>query len=432
MSKPSVRKKPSNPQPAKPTKAFKANMALLEAYGSTNALIRTLQKSVTHRYENRDIRNVKTGLALMKFLENNEMEKFSKKWGTIDTAGTKKRTRDTERRETRNAKEAEEENKLVRGIEREVFKPKLKTKDGGTEAPTYEVEFVKDYRNFEESWEAGLKKLIRMTEAHMKTKPNIKLTLGCSFTAIKQKMNPANDSFDEVELNVVDEQRVRYEIDPRQLYNVESVKPTIRNLRAQMINGFAKALEKFKGSGWSVKRIDSLFAITHTLKAARGSSYIITPTKWRHPKCGLINIQNHDQECFRWCMLYHQSEQKEKSHRTTALAKLTEKCDYTGITFPISYDHITAFEHMNSLTINVWKEDEESKKTYLHRPGNVMYCRNGLVNLLLVENEQGEAHYIYIKQLEHLLHTNTRGFYKDRKFCPFCSKPVDCKHETFA
>ena len=128
MSKPSVRKKPSNPQPAKPTKAFKANMALLEAYGSTNALTRTLMKSVTHRYENRDIRNVKTGQALMKLLENNEMKKFAKKWGTIDTAGTKKRTRDTERRETRNAKEAEEESKLVRGIEREVFKPKLKNK----------------------------------------------------------------------------------------------------------------------------------------------------------------------------------------------------------------------------------------------------------------------------------------------------------------
>ena len=136
MSKPSVRKKPSNPKPAKPTKQFKANMALLEAYGSTNALTRTLMKSVTHRYENRDIRNVKTGQALMKLLENNEMKKFAKKWGTIDTAGTKKRTRDTEIRETRNAKEAAEDSKLVRVTEREVFKPKLKTKEGGTEAPT--------------------------------------------------------------------------------------------------------------------------------------------------------------------------------------------------------------------------------------------------------------------------------------------------------
>ena len=189
----------------------------------------------------------------------------------------------------------------------------------------------------------------------MKTKPNIKLTLGCSFQVVNTKIKADNEDPDTVEEEVVDVQRTIYETKPVQLYNAESVKPTIKNLKAQMQNGFNKALDKMKGSGWSVKRIDTLFAVTHTLKAARGSSYIITPAKWRNPKCGLINIQNHDQECFRRCMLYHQSEQKEKSHRTTALAKLTEKHDYTGITFPISYGHITAFDHMNSLTSNVWK-----------------------------------------------------------------------------
>jgi hypothetical protein len=54
-----------------------------------------------------------------------------------------------------------------------------------------------------------------------------------------------------------------------------------------------------------------------------------------------------------------------------------------------------------------------------------------MVNLLLVENEAGEAHYIYIKKLERLLHTCTTGYYKDRKFCPFCSKTVSCCDETF-
>ncbi len=78
----------------------------------------------------------------------------------------------------------------------------------------------------------------------------------------------------------------------------------------------------------------------------------------------------------------------------------------------------------------MWKVGED-KKTYLHRPGNAIHCRGGMVNLLLVENEKGEAHYIYIKKLEHMLHTCTTKYYKDRKFCPFCSKTVDCKNETF-
>ncbi len=60
--------------------------------------------------------------------------------------------------------------KEVRGVERDVFRPKLKTTHGETEAPTYEVEIIRDYRNTMEAWDAGVKKLIQMTEAHMKKK----------------------------------------------------------------------------------------------------------------------------------------------------------------------------------------------------------------------------------------------------------------------
>ncbi len=67
----------------------------------------------------------------------------------------------------------------------------------------------------------------------------------------------------------------------------------------------------------------------------------------------------------------------------------------------------------------------------MSRPGNVLHCREGMVNPLLVENEEGPAHYIYIKKLERMLHTGTSTYYKDRKFCPFCSKTASCFNETF-
>ena len=90
-------------------------------------------------------------------------------------------------------------------------------------------------------------------------------------------------------------------------------------------------------------------------------------------------------------MLYHQSEQKEKCHRITALAKIVDKYDHSGITYPISYDQIDEFENTNKLTINIWKIGED-EKTYMHKPGNIEHCQGGMVNLLLVENEAGEAH----------------------------------------
>ena len=39
--------------------------------------------------------------------------------------------------------------------------------------------------------------------------------------------------------------------------------------------------------------------------------------------------------------------------------------------------------------------------------------------------------YIYIKKLERMLRTTTTTFYKDRKFCPFCNKTVQCCDQTF-
>ena len=74
---------------------------------------------------------------------------------------------------------------------------------------------------------------------------------------------------------------------------------------------------------------------------------------------------------------------------------MEDKYDWTDITFPISFDQITTFEENNKLTMNVW-EIAEDGKTYLTRQGNVLRCQNGMVNLLLIENEEGQAHYICI------------------------------------
>ena len=57
-------------------------------------------------------------------------------------------------------------------------------------------------------------------------------------------------------------------------------------------------------------------------------------------------------------------------------------------------------------------------------------CRNGMVNLLLIEDGE-KAHYIHIKQqLEHLLHICKATCYKDIKFCPLCCKGVKCVEES--
>ena len=63
-------------------------------------------------------------------------------------------------------------------------------------------------------------------------------------------------------------------------------------------------------SGWNIQAIYKLCVDIFQTRDLRGSSYIETPSKFKHSRCGLVNIQNNDQQCFRYCMLYHQSEKK--------------------------------------------------------------------------------------------------------------------------
>jgi len=74
-------------------------------------------------------------------------------------------------------KEEEEDEQLIQVVEHKIYKPKVSIKFADTEAPSFEIECLKTYRMFEQAWDAGVKKLIKLTEHHMKTKPNIRLVV---------------------------------------------------------------------------------------------------------------------------------------------------------------------------------------------------------------------------------------------------------------
>ncbi|MFM7988997.1 MAG: hypothetical protein ACKPKO_57760, partial [Candidatus Fonsibacter sp.] len=83
----------------------------------------------------------------------------------------------------------------------------------------------------------------------------------------------------------------------------------------ELVDDNGKAL----GSGWAIESIDKLAIDVFETKPIRASSYIPTPAKYSNPKCGLINIHKEDDECFKWCMLYHQSDKGKHDTRLSAL-----------------------------------------------------------------------------------------------------------------
>ena len=398
---------------------------------TTSKKTQDLLDMVIRQYESRDILNIQTAGSMAHSLMNNNITEFRNKYAdAIVGIGTQMAKQATKREATMVAHK-KVENDLVRVVDRAVHRPTIKTKNWESESPTTEVQFVRDYKNFNAAWNAGYKRLISVVEQHLtKKQPNLKLYIGMQYTVIKQEIDHEDEDPEDVYMMPVGDPKVMtVRTKPLNIYNEASVKPIILSLRAELERKFLKGVDNQVGSNWSIGRIINLFANTHTLIIKKGSSYIQTPTRFSSPMCGLINIKNTDQRCFQYCMLYHQSSQKDNIQRIPSLDKIVDKYNYGTMTFPASLEDIQTFEDKNKLTINIFGILGDTDIITI-QDGNVEHCRNDMVNLLLVE-EGEQAHFIYVKKIERLMRTCIQMGYQDRRYCPYCRTGIFCKDETF-
>ena len=154
-------------------------------------------------------------------------------------------------------------------------------------------------------------------------------------------------------------------------------------------------------------------------KTIRGSSYIPTPAKFASSNSGLINIKNSDDKCFKWCMVYHQSNKLKYSNMLSVLNKVEDKYNYEGANFPTSYEDIKKFEENNKVCVNVYATKKENEETIIVKEmlGNPDYFLNDNINLLRITDEDEyedeyedeevayNSHYVYIKNLSTLLYS---------------------------
>ena len=133
-------------------------------------------------------------------------------------------------------------------------------------------------------------------------------------------------------------------------------------------------------------------------KPLRAASYIPTPERYKHAKCGLINIQNPDQECFKWNALYHQTPKGKHDDRLSVLKKVVDKYKWDGINFPASYEDVYKFEELNQICVFIYGLDNRTN-IYCDKKGNSKYILNDCMYLLRVKDKE-HAHYIYIKHID--------------------------------
>ena len=159
-----------------------------------------------------------------------------------------------------------------------------------------------------------------------------------------------------------------------------------------------------RGSGWKFMGIENLEILITKVKHFGGSSYIELPSEINNKKA-CINVQNNNQECFKFCILaaLHYDEIKEYSERPSKYTKWLNDLNFEGIDFPVKLKEIDKFENQNPYRINVL--GYENKEIYPLRISNKNYDES-TINLLLINDENSKKknnHYIWIKDLSRLL-----------------------------
>ena len=128
----------------------------------------------------------------------------------------------------------------------------------------------------------------------------------------------------------------------------------------EILNRIARWISK--GSGWVIERILNLYLNIVSYVPLKGRSYFSLPGELRNSRKGLINLQNDDNECFRWCHVRHISPDKKDPQRITQKdRRIAQTLDYTGVTFPVTIKDMGRIEKQNKININAYLYNEDGK-----------------------------------------------------------------------
>ena len=208
----------------------------------------------------------------------------------------------------------------------------------------------------------------------------------------------------------------------RIILNELDIRDFYDNAVEEILNRIARWISK--GSGWVIERIHKLYFNVVSYVPLKGRSYFPLPEELRHHRKGLINLQNDDNECFRWCHVRHLNPLKHHNERITQKDRgIAKTLDYSGVTFPVTIRDMGKIEKQNKININAYVYNEDGK--YVSPIRNSKTAYQDTLNVLLIEREtekEYKQHYVYIKDFNRLNYNVTKSHHK-KHFCLRCIQP---------
>jgi len=188
------------------------------------------------------------------------------------------------------------------------------------------------------------------------------------------------------------------------------------------------SLENYKkASAIIVKNFENIKIGFVKYNPLKGSSYIDLP-KWIKDKKACVNVKNNDNKCFLWAIASALNPVNIKAERTSNYKIDQFKVD--GLEFPMKVDKIKKFEEMNDININVITyEGKGFTRIYTN---DKVYSKN--VDLLLIYDDTGKSHYVWIKNFSRLMgsvyNAHRKMFYCRRCLSRFLTEDKLKEHQN--
>ena len=170
------------------------------------------------------------------------------------------------------------------------------------------------------------------------------------------------------------------------------------------------------GSDWRFHSVQIIKVGVAKFEPISGSSFFPLPEELRHPKNGILNIRNEeDEKCFLWSILAHLHPASRDKQRISHYTPYEFELDMSGIEFPVTKAGIKTFIRKNDISITVLGYENKTFFPF-HLCETV---KNIHVNLLLLSDRR-QTHYCLITDLSRLLSAYVSDHNGSKFFCVRC------------
>lgn len=225
----------------------------------------------------------------------------------------------------------------------------------------------------------------------MKDHNNLKVTF--NFTLVMQQKDIKDDEPPEYT-------EIHRQMKAIRLFNPDQIKDELAQVISEMEEWIPECM--LKNSALLFGYASAVSVNISKYSPMRGGSYIELDDYLKNKKC-CINIQNEDDKCLMYCVLYHINKEHLKSHpeRVSKYKKYLNQYDFSKIKFPASLHEVKKMENLIDYGINVFCYD--NKTTY---PILTTDRRDDKIIHLLMIKDGKKEHYVYINKLDILVSKN--------------------------